>query len=212
MCGSILTLRNSFYYDKKNLCKECLKKCQSGQYIAVGSVKKEIRPVKRFPATVCWFCQENIPSPYANISVKMHKTLEVGQSIAYPILGVKQARYISDTITVPRCDGCKEKHQQHVSDMVSSGVLEFIIGLVTIGTGIVSGIIINKSVPGTSSLPGIFLGILLGIAAGVVSALALGKVAPKEDTSIKKKDAYVHYPLIESKESQGWRIGEKPVL
>lgn len=212
MCGSILTLRNSFYYDKKNVCKECLKKCQSGQYISAGSLKKEIRPVKGFPATVCWFCQKNIPSPYATITVKMHKTLEVGQSIAYPILGVKQARYLSDAVTVPRCDDCKEKHQQQVSDMFSAGALAFIIGLVAIGTGIVSGIIINKAVPGTSSLPGIFLGILFGFAAGGVSALTLSKLAPKEDTSIKKKDAYGDYPLIKSKESQGWKLGDKPML
>jgi F0F1-type ATP synthase assembly protein I len=212
LCGSTLTFRNSFYYDKKNVCKACLRKCESGQPIAAGSPKKPIQPVKGFSTAVCWFCQKNSPSQKAGIIVKMHKTLEVGQSIGYPVLGVRQARYYSETIIVPRCDSCKNKHQEQASDMVSTGVLTFFVGLITIGTGIISGILINKIIPGTSSLPGIFLGILLGFGAGCLSALVLGKLVPKEDTSIKKKDAYIHYPLIEQKESASWKLGEKPLL
>jgi hypothetical protein len=210
VCGSPLSFKNSFVYKKKEVCKDCLKKLESGQ-----SVQTTVKPPKSrpgFSAGTCWFCSTNAPSPGANIKVEMHMVVGGEQTIAYPVLGVKQVRYRKDTITVPRCKACKEEHEVQKSDLIVSGVYEFIIGAITIGTGIISGILTCRIIRCGSAWPGVIAGIIIGITAGLLAAKLRFKYFPPRESPIEPKNHYVNYPLIERKIADGWQLGEKPLL
>ena len=160
----------------------------------------------------CWFCSTNTSTPKSGYEAKMHRSLGVDWFQSDIVEGDIYMRYEIGTVTVPRCERCEKSHANQDPEMVVAGIVKFLVPLIAIGSGILSGILAGKIIPGNITIFNVMVGIVFGIAIGILSDILLVRLVPKVDPSIKRKELHVDYRPIKQKLKKGWRLGSKPVL
>ena len=145
----------------------------------------------------CWFCENALSDIAAAATVEMHAGgfLEKGQE--YHVLDTA-------TLSVPRCERCKEVHDRVEGYVAKGGIIGLIIGVVVA--------LFTLNAVGFDSISDVWkflLGeiIVVGMVGGVL-AWVLGQRSIPE--GVKDQRAREHHPVVKQKISEGWKIGHKP--
>jgi hypothetical protein len=146
----------------------------------------------------CWFCAGAPAHTGSEAHVEMHAGGFVGKTTQY---------HVSDTATlaVPRCESCKSAHDRVEGHVGKGGIIGLAVGLLVAlfylyETGV--DISIKDDWKTILISVGVF-GMLGGVVAWAVGRIALPK-------GVKDQRARDHYPSVQEKVRQGWKIGPKP--
>ncbi|HUQ31463.1 MAG TPA: hypothetical protein VM095_05050 [Pyrinomonadaceae bacterium] len=146
----------------------------------------------------CWFCEESTADPDCAATVETHAGGFVGKTTEYRVRE-------TTTLSVPRCEKCKSAHDRVEGHVAKGGIIGLLIGiLIALFYLYQSGVDISIKDDWKNLL--IVIGVF-GMIGGVV-AWGFGRISiPK---GVKDQRARDHYPLVQEKVRQGWKIGPKP--
>lgn len=129
----------------------------------------------------CWFCKKNKPSEAATLEVPMY-----GDVTRTPSITGTNIEWRKATISVPRCDTCKQAHSK------IGGAWAGAAAGAAAGTAVM---------PVVGSIIGFFAGMAIGRQIDSKMRLPEG-VAPESNKS--------EFPAVKEALSRGWAFGEKP--
>ena len=145
----------------------------------------------------CWFCENGVADIAAAATVEMHTGGFLGKGLEYYVLDTA-------TLSVPRCERCKEVHDRVEGHVAKGGIIGLIIGVLVA--------LFTLNALGFDSILDIWkflLGeiIVIGMVGGVLAWMLGRRSLPK---GVKDQRAREHHPKIREKISEGWKIGHRP--
>ncbi len=149
----------------------------------------------------CWYCNKKPSHPSAGVRVELHR--KAGQDVdGLPLVFTETTTYFyKKEVEIPRCLDCQSVHSQ------SSSFFDFLVGTITVGSGIVAGLGIGALLHITWLA--IILGILVGMSVGLFAAGKHYKHKPQLRET-KGLYHYQNYPSVKSLKAQGWKIAGFP--